>query len=625
MNELVERLRDPTLRWYIWRHFGTRVWGNVTGTNQTLSICDDMICLPTRFSEYFRWWDPSTNSPGNRMFDREEAWDHTKETNPTTTYPYDATYGVQGVIGYGGYLIGFHLTDGTNRFVIHLVRKYRQVLISNRGYYYRDSTRYDVNIPVKVYFPPSTLNLEYTTNGTVQADGVMIESGQYVLFYPQGETPYSIDAINGIFATSPIGSNPTYPEELYLHYTSPRGYVLLPKVYLGIPAAGLPANWSLLSSILIEGGSFNRGGINVSGITDLHPFADIYDSDPYCSQGTWAGDKDVFTVYVGYALDDANNVRFILASGLAYKHTTKKELRGEISKTYLYDVATKEIYMLGWFKPIVDMYCYGRAGAVWAPSLIGNSYYWTHYYQGLPDATKVVYVRPDDTIGTRTTPATTTWEYTDAYGFCNVYSDKAMCYEIMALYTDDNITINPKNMGFCRNAITLQMMAKTDQIKPFMDRTLYAGKTYFAMARVWFDLGGQTDTYYADRIRKYTPKVITPSEWNNLMTSLPPYTLALVGGAPHPDIRVLTYTMPSTAIPGQTVTITGKVANEEGVGEPFASVYVLVVDPDTGAVVKQGEGVTGADGTFSIDIQAPTTPKTYRVYIVARKYTGGIH
>ncbi|MEM2595619.1 MAG: hypothetical protein QW529_06655, partial [Sulfolobales archaeon] len=239
MNELVKKLSDPSIRWYIWRHLGTRVWGNVTGTNQTLSICDDMICLPTRFSEYFKWWDPDTNLPGDRMFDREEAWDHTTETNPTTTYPYDASYGIQGVLGYGGYLVGLHLTDGTNRFVIHLVRKYRQVLISNRGYYYRDSTRYDVNIPVKVYFPPSALNLTYTTNGTVQADGVVIESGQYVLFYPQGEAPYSIDATNGIFATSPIGSNPTYPEELYLHYTSPRGYVLLPKVYLGIPAAGL--------------------------------------------------------------------------------------------------------------------------------------------------------------------------------------------------------------------------------------------------------------------------------------------------------------------------------------------------------------------------------------------------
>ncbi|MEM1913993.1 MAG: carboxypeptidase-like regulatory domain-containing protein [Thermofilaceae archaeon] len=624
MNELVEKLRDPALRWYIWRHFGTRVWDDVTGTNQTLSICDDLICLPTRFSEYFRWWDPSTNSPGNRMFDKEEAWDHTKETNPTTTYPYDASTGIQGVIGYGGYLIGLYLTNGTDRFVIHLVRKYRQVLISNRGYYYMGIVRRSVNIPVKVYFPPTSLNLAYTTNGTVQADGVVIESGQYVLFYPQGETPYDIDIANGLFATSPIGSNPMYSEEIYLHYRSPRGHILLPKVYLGIPAAGLPANWSLFSNILIEGGSQDRGGINVSGIIDIHPFVDVYDDDPYCWQRTWAGDKLAFTVYVGYALDDANNARFILASGLAYKHTTKKELKGIISKTYLYDASSKEMYIIGVIRPLIDMYSYGRVGSVWTPSLVINSYYWTHYHQGLPDATKVVYVKPDDTVDTKTTPATTTWEYTDAYGFCNVWNDKAMCYEIMALYTDDYITIDPKDVGFCRNSIALPMMVKTDQIKPYMGRVLNAGKTYFAMARVWFDLGGQTDTYYADRIKKYTPKVLTPSEWNNLMTSIPPYTLTLVGGAPHPDIRVLTYTVPSRVTPGQTITITGKVADEQGVGEPSASVYVFVVDPDTGEIVRQGEAVTGADGTFSIDIQAPTTPKTYRVYIVARKYTGGI-
>ncbi|MEM2388951.1 MAG: hypothetical protein QW215_01800, partial [Ignisphaera sp.] len=69
MDNILSKINDPSIKWYIYEHFGRRVYGNITGTNQTLSICDDMICIPVRFSEYFRWWNRAAGAPGNGMFD----------------------------------------------------------------------------------------------------------------------------------------------------------------------------------------------------------------------------------------------------------------------------------------------------------------------------------------------------------------------------------------------------------------------------------------------------------------------------------------------------------------------------------------------------------------------------
>ncbi|MEM4847779.1 MAG: hypothetical protein QW794_08490 [Thermosphaera sp.] len=620
MNELVERLRDSTLRWYIWRHFGTRVWGDITGTDQTLSICDDLICLPVRFSEYFRWWDPSTNSPGNRMFDKEEAWDHTKETNPSTAYPRDCRGLIVPV--YAGYYIGIDLTDGSNRVVVHVVRKREQMLVFNMGYYATGGIKYTINIPVKVYFPPSELNMLHMTNGSREGDGVIIERGEYVLFYPSTQSPEEIDTDKGLFRYSPAGSNPSYQYELKysatpLYSINPGWYNIdVPQIYTGIKVRSDTRDLKLLFHGRIR--SFARSPINVSGFDRFFASIQVYDSDPYASAGTWAESNIPIVLYTGWAEDqDGNPVSYIMST-FAYKHTTKKEPRARLETTIIYDMLTNEAYWLASIQPIVNIYSYGRAGVVTYPFIMSSIYF-------TENATKAIAVRPDDTYIVRTTNATTCYEWNDGYGFCNVFSDRAVCFEYLGFYTDDpNISIaNPKDMGVNRCNLWPNKRAFADQIKPYMDRTLGSRYTYFVVARTWTEPPNLSDGEYANRIKKYTPKVLTPSEWNNLMTSIPPYTLGL-SGAPHPDIRVLTYTVPSRVTPGQTITITGKVADEQGEGEPSASVYVLVVDPDTGEIVRQGEAVTEADGTFSIDIQAPNTPKTYRVYIVVRKYGGGV-
>ncbi|MEM4455583.1 MAG: carboxypeptidase-like regulatory domain-containing protein [candidate division WOR-3 bacterium] len=611
MSEVIKKLADPTLRWFVSKLFGTRVYGDVTVPNQTLYICDELICIPTRFSEYFKWWNPSTNSPGNRMFDREEAWDHTVETNPSTAYPRDCRGLIVPV--YAGYYIGIDLTDGSNRVVVHVVRKRGQMLVFNMGYYATNGVKYTINIPVKVYFPPSALNLAYTTNGTVQADGVMIEGGQYVLFYPSTQSPEEIDTDKGLFRYSPAGSSPSYQYELKysatpLYSISPGWYNIdVPQIYTGIKVRSDTRDLKLLFHGRIRSGA--RSPINVSGFDRFFASIQVYDSDPYASAGTWAESNIPLVFYIGWAEDQDGNPISYLMSTLAYKHTTKKEARARLKTTIIYDMLTNEAYWLSSIHPINNIFSYGRAGAVTYPFIMSSIYF-------TENATKAIAVRPDDTYIVKTTDATTCYEWNDGYGFCNVFSDRAVCFEYLGFYTDDpNISIaNPKYMGVNRCDQWPNKRAFADQIKPYMDRTLYADKTYFVMARIWVESPDLSDEEYANRIKKYAPKVLSSNEWSNLVTNIPPYSLRIFG-IPE-TARVIYYTYLKTVTPGSNITISGSVTGLGGETHANKKIKILIIDQQNN-IVTQTSTYTDGEGNFSINLTAPQTPGNYKVVIIA--------
>lgn len=620
MNDILSKLNDPSIKWYIYKHFGYRVYGDITRPNQTLSICDDMICIPVRFNRYFMWWDRTAGAPNNRMFDLSEAWDHTNETNPNTSYPLNADDYL--LFGYSGYFIAADLTNGSDRVVTHIVRKHNQLLIQNRGYYISAGIKYTTNIAVKVYFPPTSLNMTYQTNGTSESDGITITSGQYVLFYPSSESPYSINTTGGIFSTSPMGTSKSKDYELYIPSTI-RGTVEIPAMYTGIRTAH---DRETIPILLAEGRMAfgNRGGINVGGFRGFNILTSIYSNDPYASQGTWAEGSIPFTLYIGWAEDENENVKYILMSSIAFKHSTKVERQASIPSTYIYDVDSNETYVLAWIMPITNIWSYGQNGYVTHPFVPTNQMIFIDEYLGRGNPQRVIIVKPDDSVDVKTSPALNQppyWEYNDGYGGCNVYDDMAYCFETLALYTDDGITINPKNMSVNRNGQYKNPVAIFSlQIKPFMDRTLYANKTYFVMVRVWVDKGGETNDYYASRIKKYDPKVISQSEWNALLTSLPPYSLNLIGGAPGVNRRYIVFNVNKTQFaPGETITITGRVRNiDDTAAEANRYVLVVLLNATTNTTVSSTQVTTDSYGNFTATIPAPSQSGTYKAIVISR-------
>lgn len=612
MSEVIKKLADPTLRWYVSKLFGTRVYGDVTVSNQTLYICDELICIPARFSEYLKWWDPVNNAPGNRMFDKNEAWDHVNESNPSTAYPLNG----KGIIlpVFNGYFIAIDLTDGTNRVVVHIVRKKRQILVVNMGYYVSGGTKYTINIPVKVYFPPTALNYVYVTNGTIESDGVVISSGQYVLFYPYDQNPEEVDTTNGLFKYSPAGSNPSLQYEL--EYPATPLYSLrstrtidLPKIYTGIRIRSDTKQLKIL--IQSEFGYGLRSPINVSGIINYsYDGFKLYDSDPYASAGTWAEDTLPFAIYVGWAEDQNGNAVFYLFSSVIYKHTTKKTIRGKILSTFIYDMINNEQYVLALANPIANMYSYGRGGAVTHPFVFDVP------GMVMDNCVKAIWVKPDDTYGVKTADATACWEWNDGYGYCNVYNDRAICFEYLAFYTDDtNISItDPKNMGMNRCNIWPDKRSFMDQMKPYMDRTLYAGKNYFVLARVWVEPLDLSDEEYANRIKKYAPKVLTSNEWSNLVTNIPPYSLRIFG-IPE-TARVIYYTYSKTVTPGSNIILSGSVTGLGGEVHANKKIKILIIDQQNN-IVTQTSTYTDGEGNFSINLTAPQTTGNYKVVIIA--------
>jgi hypothetical protein len=184
---------------------------------------------------------------------------------------------------------------------------------------------------------------------------------------------------------------------------------------------------------------------------------------------------------------------------------------------------------------------------------------------------------------------------------------------MLGIYTDDTSVSIPSDMrtAFAAARSTSCTMTFGLQVKPFMDRTLNAGKTYAVLARMKIFPGTATGTDLLNWAKKKYPYAISSDEWNNLL-NVPPFAIALAGGLP-PSGNI-PFNISGTPAPGQTITVSGtsKRAN--------ATVWVVLMDPDTYTVIAKASGTTDANGNFSINLSIPNTAtvgKTYRLYIIA--------
>jgi hypothetical protein len=597
VKELARRLSDPTLTWFISRAFGGWVRRQaVTTTNpQTLHVCDEIICIPTRFSENLYWQDGSGNLVSRIFPNHMEAWDHTNETNPNTSAPYDGT--LKGIVGYTGYFMLVDLTDGTSKTRVYITKRTYpelQILIFNMG-----------TLTVRVNDPPAGFGLSKYTTGTAGSGYTDIDQNQYVVFYKT--TQPSVDTTNGVFAQSPLGTSKRWSNEIIGRYTW--GFDIGFNLYTGIKAPkDMYGDYSLGAGF--SGASYNRGGINVSGFMDGFPLLCIYDADPYCSQRSWAGDNFPYVIVTGWAEDEGGNPKFTLITNIFYKHTTKKEQRSQQIIAVLYDADLDEAFTLRVTKPVTDIYCYGQGGAVWTPNTHDTD------YGGNPDASVARIVTPTDAVQEFTSPASATWTYIDAYALMQCYGSPVNdCRGAVALgiYTDDTGVSIPSDVrqvfGVCRSSDKVRTQGF--QVKPFMDRTLYAGKTYAVVTRVKVFPSTATGTDLLNWAKKKYPYVISSDEWNSLL-SVPPFAVALAGGLP--PSGSITYSISGTPAPGQTITISGKALRAN------TTVWAVLIDPDTYTVIAKNSGTTDANGIFSVSLTIPTTAsagKTYRLYIIA--------
>jgi len=482
------------------------------------------------------------------------------------------------------------------------------VLIFNTG---KDGTT-SVNITVRVYDPPSAFGYSVTTNGTRGSGYTDIGPGQYVLFY-KGTAP-SVDTTNGIFATSPIGSSKSQPYELYVNSFSNVG-INIPKMYLGIKARSDMEVGSSGRYIRVyrnyytwagsTGSSAMRDPINVSSYIrdNAGPMLSVYDSDPYAYAATWAGGVVVWKYWTGWAEDDSGNVKFIVYSGYATKHTTKWEPRYRGYTVSIYDVDRDEEYQVDIGKPLADIYCYGESGMVIHP-VIGN----TEPY--IVQASAFKYIDANDNLTTVTYQTSTCWEYFDnIYGYCNVYSDKIVCVEGVGIYTtNSNLQIsNPKSaFGAARcSYFTDKVGAGGLRVPSWGDKTWPAGTLYIVVTRMKEFPATASDQDLVNWFKQVTPTVLSQSDVNSIIKVLPG-SVWLFGQ----NTDTVSINVPSTVSPGQTFSVSVSAPGRGG-----KSVWVLIVDGN-GNVVSFASGTLDSSGNATISVTAPSTAGTYRVVAI---------
>jgi len=596
IKELINKLSDPKLTWHIARSFGgwIRRQAITTTSPQLLHICDEIICIPTRFSEYLYWHDGQGNLV-NRIFpDHPEAWDHTSETDPATGYPYNTKIGC--VVGYSGYYMRIDLLVGADRKPVHIVKRSYpelQVLIFNEG-----------TVTVRVSDPPATHGLKRYTTGVTGDGYVDIGQNQYVVFYR--EVQPDIDATNGAFAVSPLGTKKRWDYEIVNQYVE---LVNMPfRIYTGIRAPKDIYGDRALGSLLF-GYAESIGGVNVAGLRDGYPCIKLFTSDPHSTWGRWYGNHPPYTIITGWAEDESGAVKFTLVSYTGFKHTTKWEQQVFLHGAILYDAELDEAYAIHIAKPVIDVYSHGRLGSAPQPNTLETVLFAPY------DAKVSMAVDPTDTVMVWTGKAPDIFVPYDAYALMNCYDAPTYdCRAVAALgiYTDDPDVTMPDSpklaFGVTRNSYWVVTAGL--QLKPFMDRTLRAGKTYAVVVRFKIFPRTVTDTEFRRWATKRYPHFISPSEWNSLL-SVPPLAVALAGG--QPPSGSISFSISGTPAQGQTITVSGKVLRGG------ATVWVVLLDPDTYTVVARASGVAEEDGSFSISLAIPTTApanKALKLYVI---------
>jgi len=286
VEDIIRKLADPSLKWYSLKvRGGFARWVDVQlPTLQLWHVCDEYVCMPVRFTEYFCWSDGSGNLADRIFPNNEEAWDHVKTDDPNTSEPYNGSaILVHGYGGYGGYI---DLVCGTAKCTVTLVvRRYPepQILIFNLS----SST-------IRVNDPPAAHGLSRYTTGTAGSGYVDISQNQYVVYY-KSSVP-DVDTSTGFFRQSPLGTNKKWDYEVYL----PDGLVYtgidvfdkyFPKLYTGIRAPR-DTPYPPFGFAVITGGYWECDGLNVAGMVNEHigGFV-ICKDDPYCD--IWIADNTV--------------------------------------------------------------------------------------------------------------------------------------------------------------------------------------------------------------------------------------------------------------------------------------------------------------------------------------------
>ena len=594
---VLEKIVDPTVRWYIYPSmaFQKRIYGNVTATNQTLYLCDDALCIPTRFSGYLSWYDPSTGGVGGRVFPNHgEAWDHTRETNPNTASPYNGSAVV--FPGFRGYFIAVDLTDGISKDSVRVLHRYTDgaILVFNTGS--------PAGLTIRVSDPPSGLGYSVQTNGTRGTGYTDIAPGQYVLFY-KGTAP-DVDATKGIFATSPLGSSKSYDYEFYVNT-----FANVPTMWLGIRSREdreIIAFYSYgtfrnTGAFYLFGGSVNTGGINASSyIVNVYPLLQVLDNDPYSTVGRWRGSHVPWQVWMGWGEVDGT-VKYAVFSMYATKHTTKWEPRARTYLAILYDFDEDVEYQVSIIKPLVNIYSNGEATGNIDPWLvnIANDYKF---------ATATLVLNFDDTTSKITTAPSTLTFVDNIYGACNYWGTTITCVEGVAVYTDDpNLAISNAKSAWGVAIQAWSPGAYGLRIPPWGDKTLTAGKTYLAVTRQKRFPAGTPDDVLVNWMKSVQPVVLSSTDVANIM-SKPPFTAWLFGR----NESAASISAPPGAKPGDTITVS-VIVDAAYAGK---TAYALLVDPQNN-VVASSSGTVSSTGTASIRITIPSTAPPGNYTIVA--------
>jgi len=602
VGDIIRKLADPSLKWYSLKvRGGFARWAAVTTSGpQLLHVCDEYICIPTRFSEYFCWSDGSGNLAGRIFPNNEEAWDHANESDPNTSTPYNGSaILVHGYGGYGGYI---DLVCGTAKCTVTLVvRRYPepQILIFNLS----SST-------IRVNDPPAVHGLSRYTTGTAGSGYVDLGQNQYVVYY-RSSVP-GVDTSTGFFSQSPLGTSKRWGYEIYV----PSGTIIsgmfaksFPKLYTGIRAPkDIP--YPPFGFTIIVAGSWGYGGINISGMIDEHIGGfGICKEDPYSTWGVWTMGNNVLIAYSGWAEDDAGNVKYIFESGADVSVNTKKEEKYKRHAIKLYIVDNDEWIVTSIVKPTVDTFSHGRNYNVISPDFYMPKVYAVAY-------TKSMYVKPDDSISEVTSTVSGCWNYYDAWALANFILapiSGAVAEAALWIYTDDPDVSIPTNVrqafgaGYCDSLCVYGL-----QVLPFGDRQLKSGKTYAAAVRYKIFEGSVTSTDILNWAKRVYPKSLTGSEWSALLSTVP-FRVVLMGA------RVLGVTVsvsaPSSADMGSTITVSGNV------GQGNATVYVVMHDPSTYAVVASARTTSDSNGNFSVQLGIPSgiAAKTYKIMVISEK------
>jgi len=570
-------------------YYGFKAEAVVTDGTYNTYVCDNVLCFPIRYDGFLKWRDPSSGAPGPRVFNLDEAWDH---SNPGPDYSSTGVFGggVVWVFGAGGYLVGVHLTDYSSLNPVYIARRYDAdaILITNKG-----------NLTVRVYDPPSSYGYDRSTSGVAYGGYVDLGQNEYVLYYK------SLVGQNApLFLTAPIGYNPAYSDDCRVRYFQKDG-IDIPDLYLGIRCRGREiggntgrawgvfnnTRWKIAGVVYM----FRYLNVNTSGYFGLYePRANIVNYDPNAANQAYDGGYVPLAVYVGWVEDQDKNVVASVIGGRMIKHSMRWSPRAYVRWALWYDFEREEEYRQYFISPTApdglplqdSPYVYINSG-----ELTASYKFW--------------YIDPNDNLVSTTSQARQIFESVDAYGFCNGYStyeNGIICAQITGvMYGDGNFNVNPKQGKVWRSLLAGDNVGGlTIDIPGWNGKTMQQGLVYGVFVRLKrFDPSASDDD-----LRRWFTSFRPTSFMGFDKVYVPPY--GYVAGIRAGYVRV---SAPTSVNAGSSFTV--RVEDPYSVGKPF---YVFVVD-EGGNVVLVNEGTIDSVGIGQVTMVIPNAGR-YKIVAV---------